>query len=1466
MLFDIDPYKKPLEPKIFLSKPNRTIISKISERFNPIINFNLIQLNDLTFDIPYDIEINHVEVRNDNVDLIKERYLLKVVLGSHIEWFVITELSDDTNEEKDIKTVKAFSLGYQLNGKRIRGYQVESYNARQALEDILENTFWTIDYLDADFELTYRDFDFPNTSSLDCVYKIAETFGAIVEWDTVNKKISLRKQSLYGNNRGFKISYQQYLKSLTKKTNSDEMATRYTPEGKDGLTIETVNPTGQTYIENYSYFLYPFERDISNNVITHSDFMTDSLCHAILDYSELIEANGTTFSTLLASKNSLSSLRDAKEIEINTLKNEQALVTDTVVTQQSSDTMFFYKFVYNGTLQSNTTVLNPDYSYVNLIKVSNNSNITVTVDGVTKFPSSNNWFLLSKVDNVSSSVIAISGIGTGVDIYIQIANITQDEYNTSANEAVLIEKYSLEHKTEQVNAKQAEIDTVTASIATVDASILALRNTLSVENNFTEIELEELLSNFVIEKDFSDQNYTNPQTLYDDSLIAFEQIRKPQMIIDLDIVDFLTVVDEQHNWDKLVLGDYGTVEYEKINTKVTAQIIGFTHDYENSNISLKIANVKDASDENKKFENYMYDSIKTSTTVSLGSNKWNKTFDNLGVVSNIIKNFWNEITNDINIAANETVVFDRKGITIYDDQDPKKFLRATHGILGITDDGGLTYKHAITWHGIIGERIFGRIITGERVVVGDPDGILEIRGNKGVVTDSNAVEVMWFGLYDALNQKYGLKLENDLNQIFIDRDDGFKITRKEGASWVNKFYVDSLGSLFAEDLTAKRLIITNDLDIELLNANTNELNIAKFDNILLDSKLTSIEKVQVKVEIQRIQSEYSKLLAQATTYSLTSRDATVRITTTDFTTAYNALIAYVNPLLVDMDATTVVDRTVFTSKFKDYYDEVVNIINAINDSIKYSSLQLGALYNKVLIDATNGITITRSDDLSKISLNANDGIKIERYESSAWVKKFYVDITGSLWAEDMTAKRLIITNNSGEQLLNASSSEMNLSKFTNILLDSKLTSIEKVQVNVEYNRIQSEYTKLLAQANIYKNTTRNTDIVISTTAFTTAYNSLVAYVAPLLSNMDATTTVDRTVFIAKFKDYYDEAVNIINAINDSIKYSSLQLGTLYNNVLIEEENGITITRTDELVKTILNATDGISISRYVASAWVQKFYVDIDGVLHAEDLIAKRLILVDGDNELILDANSKIFRLDNLTVVGRLSADQIVTKVITADEGFISDLTVNHLKTLPIGTEGQWLNYIDIKDNIAQWVTAQQMTGSAVHSTNNFGELLYWTDSSRTSLTIEVTSYIAYEYDYDPHTKLKIWFNGSGQLAFPEMVWGEGDGVLPDSAKGIIVKHATDFQFKYFASNTEDLRMLSLQDDKVILQAENVPLEIIDLTKLIVNASSEININVNTVAIKITTGGLIRLEHSSGSYIEVGSDINYYAAGTHNFT
>lgn len=1330
MLGDIDKNKKPQKIKIFLSKPNREVIAKLSEAFGIKRDIKITSLNELEFRLPYYVTINNELVKNRNIDLLKERYLLKVVVGAKIEWYVITNIGDNMGEDGDYKEIQAYYLPYQLGDKSIRTYSKEAVDMREALSDVLSEVNWGIGSIDADFEITRRSFEFNKITVLDAVYKIAEAYNAIIEWDTENRLIHCVKPELHGVDRGLVLSYGKYLQSLGREYDANEMVTRLRAWGKDGLSIHEVNPTGQNFIQDFSYFIFPFQRDEQGNVIEHSYYLSDSLCHALLDYDALVESKKGEFGQLIREKRKLQEELSQLEIELNALKNQEAQITDIVLQQQFDENMWFEKFIYQGSRAISTTQVRPEYAYVVLCKVSNDSGITVKLDGIQKNVKSGTWVSLGKIRYSNFVTVEIDGESPGVEIFIQIANITTDEFEKTLNENELIEKYSLDNKQMQIEAKENKIYLIKEEMKLVDNKIQDLNELLSMENNFTREQLEEL-NDYIIVQDFEDDNIVDPDDLYEMALEKFKELRKPQMIIKLNMINFLEIISEQGNWDKLNLGDYVTIKYEKLNIRAKAKIIEISYDYEEPQITLTIANVTDINDNAIKFDKLFYKAINTSSVVSMERNKWGKAVVDSSEISQLFENIYNKITNDINMASNQYTVLDRKGLTIYDPHDPQRFLRATNGALALTRSGGLRYETAITPDGIIAERLFGKILLTQRVVIGDDDGILEIHGAKATITDRCGREVMKFGLYDENPDKFGIALNryesdecsntNIINRVIMDKDDGFKIQRRDNFDFEDTVWLDPDGVFHGKG---------------------------------------------------------------------------VRI---------------------------------------DYIE--------------------GTLSNGIVIDPIDGIIVTRSDGLVRSKLNATEGIGIERFENGQWSKKLYLKVTGEFMAEDLIAKRLRIVNDFDELMLDSKINYLNIGRFEYIITDGKLTPIEKLTLKQEWETIQTEYQKLLYQANQYKTSKRDnhTRILIDIPPFVAAYEDLGNYVEPLLADMTVTTPVDREVFKNKFQKYYDEARRIINEITNALKYSSLQLGESYNRVTIDATNGILVERGDGRINTVLNATDGIYIARYENGTWKKKFYVDTNGILHAEDLIAHRLKIYGSAGNVLIDGNTNFIDFGGFDVggVARLAAELIASKMVIADDAYINDLTVNRLKTLnhdiPVGS---YVDHVDIRDNYASWITAR--VGDRVQAKDSLGRLLYFTDESKRLVTTENTGIPFYQYVFDEEkVKLKFYFNGSGDYAYPVSAWGLGSGAGSDDdfsgrGKGYIYKDHEEFVIKYNIRMTDYSTQLKLHDGGIALTAEN----------------SSFSVHSTNSLIK-SEGGYLKFEHASGSFIEITSngDININARG-----
>jgi len=1116
----IDKNRSPVKPQLFIANSQKIIIGKLSEAYNIELNVTIGQVNELSFDIPYKIDFHHQWINNPNIEKAKYKYLVKLVLDKKEEWYVIDKPPiNNIDEEGSFLHVHCFSLPYELTEKLINNYEVVSYNLRQILEGhlsddmpgILSSTNWHLGYIDAVFEITYRSYKTSSKTALDCLLEMVKKFNGLILWDTVNREINIYQPHLVGIDRGLIVSYGKYLRTLKYHDLTENMVTRLKVFGNNNLSINRINPTGVNYIEDFSFFLYPFQRDENKNIVEHSNYMTDKLCHAQLDYEEKIESATGQFQDYL----------------------EQKKIQEEILIQLNND-------------------------------LTN---------------------LLTELDVIIDSIFVESNAGHNV--------------NDLVNQRI--------QKEQEINSKYGEIDNIENIINDIDNQILTLKQSLSLENNFTPELLAERIQ-FIIEKEWRDTNYINDEELYKDAKKHLEEMRKPQIDINIDIINFLDIIEEQYNWDKLNLGDVITVHYEYLGLKVKSKIVGVKYNFEDSEIVLSIADVKKVEDEFDKWLDYVGNTVSTSTEVDINQFKWGKVERELGIVGQIMGKMWNDVKEELDMAFNETVITDGRGITIVEKNDPLRFIRMTHGIIGLTRSGGNRYETAITPDGIIAERLMGLIILGERVVASDPDGILVINGNKITISDRDNKEVMWMGLIDIDPDRFGLRLINNVNRITLDDLDGFTIEKKNGLLWEKKFFADTNGSLFAYDMTAKRLTITNDEDTVLFDSYENYIDFSKLETMIIDGKLTPQEKLSLRSEWKRIQAEKEKIVDQANNYMYIEREdetgKQLQQELNDYLNAYNAL-NNILPILLD--------------------DSIIHLVTDINDTV--------------------GIT--------------------------------------------------------------------------------------------------------------------------------------------------------RDQFIQIFEEYYSQAIRMINSITNILKKSSLQLGRNYNNTVIDAISGIVVTRMDGVVKTTLNATEGILIERLELGSFVKKFYVDTYGVLNAEDLVAKRLILYNDRDRVVLDANSKLFDLNETQLIGQVNAENIIGSTFIQGIGFVANLTVNRLLSIDVEKESSSdINYIDIKNNKIVFNHGTLTQGSQAQQTINGISLpLYWIieNGKRISTTIDTSDLTKqYEpvYEYiiqDPKSKLMLTFNENEENKPVEIILGLGNGIR-DQEKGYISKRVDGLNIEYVSPFYNDVK------------------------------------------------------------------------------
>lgn len=1210
-LGEVDFKKKPVKLELFLCKPNKEIISKLNESYNETLSLKLGALNELNFNLPQFVERKHMITRNIHADIIKGRYLIRALLGTYEEYFIINNIQKDGADEETL-TISTLSLGYQLNDKIIRDYNEVSKNATEQLNDILKDTDWSIGYIDSEFDMKRRALEVSSSTVLELVFDIAKTFNALAVWDTLLKKVSFYKPDNVGLDRGFKIKYGKYLESLNQEDNTEEVVTRLKMYGKEDLTIRELNPLGTTYIEDLTFFIFPFKRDTYRNVISHSDYMSDELCHALLDYQDLIDANSSRFETLRAMKSVHQENLYAKQRELFDLQTDQKIKLD------------------------ERDILNT--------KIAKKSD------------------KIEEADNKNESSL-------DYQMELNTLKIELDAKNQEIEDITLL-----------LNLKSSEIVVVESDIAVVDSDLNTLRNILSVEANFTTDLIKER-KQFIIEKEWQDSNIELAEDLLKEGKEVFEELKRQKITLKIDIVNFLGMITEQRNHDKLNLGDTFGIEYERLNVKYEAKLTEIEYDFEGDSISIVISNVKDTQNKDK-FLDMLYKSYGTSAQVSFDKWKWDLSLENKGSINELINNIWDANKQAIIGAKDQVVEISDRGLLIRDPNDPNTYLVGLNAMIAITNDGGNTFKHAITSNGIVGERVYGKVIMGVNLAIEDEDGVLKFQGSKGEIFDRDGNLVMKLGLIEESPDSFGLTSFNDVTRVTMSDRLGFAIEQVNPTmvnGWEKVFWADPFdGTIYSKNLVAQNLKIVNNVGEKILDAETDFFDIGAFKTIVADGKLTTLEKLQVAKELNRVYSGFKLLEAQAKKYQTVHRDDIVntnsqflsskpstidKFSITPLRDKYIALVEYMksyisitslnphDPLTMNLgdklmeETSAIADRAVFILKFKEYYDEADILRNRIQDAIYYTGINMGEFYNNITI-GEYGFIALRNDGKYRAFMNATNGLALQKWENSMWVNKVYASIgnseyeDGTLIAEDLVAKRLTIRTKDDRVLLDADSLVMDLSALDSLVSDDVIVSVEKSTLLNQFKNVTKQYTGITAQATKYSTevySDRDSKylkldevkdaLIASNLELSNKYRELESYLAPIFVDMNAVTHVvkdlssSRTEFNAKWESFYNAYEKCRSALENFLEASSLQLGRLYNTTVIDAENGITVTRKDGLFRSTLNATSGLSLQKKEGDKWLDMLYANVDGSLTIRNL----KILNDSDKEsLTIDKNGKV--------------------------------------------------------------------------------------------------------------------------------------------------------------------------------------------------------------------------------------------------
>lgn len=254
---------------------------------------------------------------------------------------------------------------------------------------------------------------------------------------------------------------------------------------------------------------------------------------------------------------------------------------------------------------------------------------------------------------------------------------------------------------------------------------------------------------------------------------------------------------------------------------------------------------------------------------------------------------------------------------------------------------------------------------------------------------------------------------------------------------------------------------------------------------------------------------------------------------TSFETAYNDLKTYLDSLTPkpwQTGNTTIVTDT-WTSKWDTYYEKLSKLAVTTSTYLA-NSIKPGEEYNGVTLTTEKGVVVLRGDNLFRTTLNATEGLSIEKNNAGTWSKVFHTNTDGKIYATGLviSSDSTIAGTPASTVKDNAAAGKAGIDDLSN---DMKVTPSEKTTLSREWEAIKAEYIQVLAQA---------TSLSVATAAYTTSYTNLDGATpkisAEVLVNMTSTytfaSTTVRDAFRTKINTYFSESEKIKKAISDKI--------------------------------------------------------------------------------------------------------------------------------------------------------------------------------------------------------------------------------------------------------------------------------------------------------------------------------------------
>lgn len=943
--FNVDTYEfedRP-KPKLWLLKPDFTRIERITGASKLQGTFKYNNLNQLSFQISPTMfdGFKHEQVRNTVFDKIRNKYIIEFKYNNYSDYMVIDDMKEVSSESESIQ-VTVDSLANELSHKSMNEIEMLGSTISQMSDELTKNyaPLWSLKYVDPKVKDVKRELTLNQGTVMSALEQINTLFDTVIIFDNKNRQYSFYHKDSVGTNRGLRIRENSYLKSFEDSMVSKDVITRLIPMGSEGLTIHSANPAGSDYIEDFSFFIKPFKRDANRNVIEHSDYMSDELCHALLDYEEFYNSKKEDIEEFTKKYTEILKEHSEEDFKLKTLDG---------IVQRQEDRIALLKpkseYIDLGIKTKDFNITTEKSSYYILMVKNNGASTSIKFDGKIHQITPKEWSYIkidtadfqdaTKVDQKLQYKVEL--VGSSNSIHAVLTRSSLDDYEEGDTKKIE-EKYNyIKYRDLRDEQKKlvVSIERRMKQFEDEKADLVASMN----PKQFLSDELYKEREQFVYSAIWQEDNHTDAKELYDD---AIKQLKKQNNVtreITVGIVNFIQSLEHKHDWDKLNVGDKIVFSNKFFDKKLKAYITEMQIGFDENSIQLTLSDVFDFKDLDTRISELIADTSSTSSQVNMHKEQIKESQGKITKMTELIEGEWDANKQRV-LAGNETVDIGSHGIKVTSNENPNEFVIMVGGVIAMTKDNGETFKTGVTPDGVNAEMLIGKMIIGEDLWLENESGTM--RFNK----DGLHIDASLFHLTtNDGKEDYFDKLRNEIQEESKQQETRIK---EEFQRDINKAIQESL-------------------DVDNIINSTADI----IKDTFADGIITDVEKKLVNDTISSLEKENSEYVQQielALNHPYISDDHIIELTEAYegymgmYDTLVTSIYESISDNIITADESTKVNEAIVN--FRNEIQEILVLVQEILETTRDNQLNYKIEQS---LDYTTRLTDDLKDEMNDLN-------------------------------------------------------------------------------------------------------------------------------------------------------------------------------------------------------------------------------------------------------------------------------------------------------------------------------------------------------------------------------------------------------------------------------------------------------------------------------------------------------------------